>query len=161
MSIVIRPYHSNDFQFIRDMFYESLFVPEGQQPFDRNILDNPELRKYLENFGQPADYGFVAIEDDRCIGAIWSRFFSPEDPGYGFVNAEFPEFGIAILSKYRNQGVGGRLIQKLIGHLKSKSINGVSLSVDARNPALRLYQRMGFTEFQKDGDSITMVKRWS
>jgi len=160
MAIVIRPYRHSDIPFLKEMFYQSLFVPKDQPPFDKSVLDKPGLKKYLENWGRPTDYGFVAIDQEQCIGAIWSRFFTSADPGYGFVKSEYPELGIALISKYRNKGIGSQLIQDLLDHLKQNKVDGVSLSVDARNPAFRLYKRLGFTETKKDGDSMTMVKHW-
>jgi ribosomal protein S18 acetylase RimI-like enzyme len=56
---------------------------------------------------------------------------------------EIPELSIAILSEYRARGVGTELLLHLFEHLKSR-YPAIYLSVSLENPALRLYQRLGF-----------------
>ena len=58
------------------------------------------------------------------------------------------EFGIIVGEKFRNQGVGTQLLKHL-SHLARErfSIELLHLQVYAENPARRLYERLGFTEF--------------
>lgn len=41
MNYTIRQIMEQDVPFVWDMLYESLFVPEGAKPFDREILQDP------------------------------------------------------------------------------------------------------------------------
>ncbi|WCN19503.1 GNAT family N-acetyltransferase [Marinomonas mediterranea MMB-1] len=50
---------------------------------------------------------------------------------------------IALLSKYRGQGIGGRLISYLLERAKKES-KKVSIHVEQNNPAKNLYIRLGF-----------------
>lgn len=47
---------------------------------------------------------------------------------------------IATHKKYRGQGIGKQLMQKVI----NKASGGIALHVDPDNPARRLYERLGF-----------------
>jgi len=44
----------------------------------------------------------------------------------------------------------------MLEELKNNGVGAVSLSVDHRNPAIRLYSRFGFLPVRRDGTSITM-----
>ena len=58
------------------------------------------------------------------------------------------EFGIIVGEKYRGQGIGTDLLRNLI-HLAKENfrIELLHLQVYQENPAIHLYERMGFTEF--------------
>ena len=143
------------------MFYQSLFVPSGQEPFSPEIVDRPELLKYHHNWGRVGDVA-VVIENHKTvslIGAAWVRLYPPDDPGYGFVQGDIPELSIALKPEYRGRGLGTRLIEALFEALKKQDFKGVSLSVDRRNPAIRLYQKLGF-EIVVDQQNPTMLLEW-
>lgn len=141
------------------MLYQSLYVPVGSAPFDRSILDQPEIAQYVKDWGRPNDSGFVAVDDrDQPIGAIWLRLFSVEEKGFGYVNDQTPELGMAVLPEYRGQGVGTSLLSRLIEWAEDHYEN-ISLSVASENPARRLYERHGFIAIGKHGDSVTMMAR--
>lgn len=154
---VIKSMRPSEYPFLRKMFYTSLFVPPGESPFPRSILEKPGLAKYLTNWGRPNDICFIAYIEEEPIGAIWSRFFSRENMGYGFISENIPEVGIAVKATYRNCGVGGELITKLINEATERAYSGLSLSVDYRNSAIRLYQRFGFNIIKEEGSARTMV----
>jgi SAM-dependent methyltransferase len=148
--IRIRAATPDDGSFITDMQYEALFVPPGACPFPRSIVDEPDLARYHAGFGSVAsDVGRIAVgADGEPIGAAWAR----QVAGYGFVDAETPELGIAVVPDRRGSGVGGALLESLLD-----AVPRLSLSVDRRNPAIRLYERVGFEVVRADGDSIVML----
>ena len=43
MDIIYRQISEDDYSFVRQMLYEALFVPEGEKPFPKNIIDLPEI----------------------------------------------------------------------------------------------------------------------
>jgi len=58
------------------------------------------------------------------------------------------EFGIIVGPAYRNQGIGGYLLNSLLHFAKEQfDIELIHLQVYAENPAIRLYKRFGFREF--------------
>jgi RimJ/RimL family protein N-acetyltransferase len=65
-------------------------------------------------------------------------------PGYGFVDESTPELGIAVSPEVRGRGIGRALLASLIEHARAAQLPALSLSVESDNPALRLYERLGF-----------------
>ena len=57
---------------------------------------------------------------------------------------------IAVLTEYRNAGVGSRLIQDLMKEATSAG-KPIQLHVLASSPAVRLYERLGFRSIGDDG----------
>jgi ribosomal protein S18 acetylase RimI-like enzyme len=62
---------------------------------------------------------------------------------------------IALLAAYRNRGIGTRLIEELFDNC-SRSECALNLNVLRGNPAMRLYQRLGFQEIGADAMYIQM-----
>ena len=162
MGHAIRQLSPSDQQFLREMLYQSLHVPEGSPPFPRDVIDRPEIAKYVSAWGRAGDMGFAAVdvESGEPIGAAWLRLLTGDERGYGYVDDETPELGMAVLPEYRGRGVGSALL----GHLLAAAVGvyrSVCLSVSADNPAVRLYVRAGFERVCERGDSLTMVRRLS
>lgn len=159
MQYTIRPVTLHDIPFLWDMLYESLFVPEGGEPFSRDILQDPYISKYVEGWGREGDFGFIAVTPEgEPIGSITARFFSEENQGFGYAGNDTPELGMAILPQYRGRGIGTSLIKHLFEEAKTRNISKLSLSVAPDNEAaMKLYQRFGFKEIGMVGTSLTMV----
>lgn len=161
MSYTIRPLSQNDIPFMWEMLYESLFVPEGQQPFNKEILKDPLISKYVEGWGREGDFGFIAINNDgKPMGSITARSFKESNKGFGYIDADVPELGMALLEDFRGKGIGTALLEHLFNEAKQRGIKRLSLSVDPGNvAAVKLYQRFGFEDVGMVGTSITMVAR--
>ncbi|WP_160036944.1 GNAT family N-acetyltransferase [Paenibacillus sp. An7] len=159
MRYSIRPVTEQDVPFLWDMLYESLYVPEGKEPFNRNVIKEPFLSKYVEDWGREGDLGYIAVNDEGLpLGSITARFFNEDNKGFGFVGNDVPELGIALKEEYRGIGIGKALLQMLIDVLKEKEIKKVSLSVAPDNiAAMKLYQGFGFKEVGMVDTSVTMV----
>lgn len=157
--IQIRPALSSDQTFLEDMLYQSLYVPEGHEPFPRDIVQRPELAKYVEHWGKAGDIVLIAVDSkkDLPVGAIWLRLLKGSQKGYGYVNDETPEVGIAVMPEYRGQGIGTHLFVQLF-EAAGLLYDTISLSVSKGNPARKLYEYLGFEVFAEDETSITMLK---
>ncbi len=154
MNPTIRNAAASDEAFLREMLYVALFVPPDRPPFAPDVVDQPELARYVDGFGtRGGDVGFIAELDGRPVGAAWVRQLTDADPGYGFVDAATPELSIAVSEEHRRRHVGTTLMEALLA-----TVPRCSLSVDRRNPAARLYERLGFVIVTIDGDSQTMVR---
>lgn len=160
---LVRPATADDLPFLQQMLYEAAFWnAEAERPPLRQAINDPAIRHYLEGFRKPGDFGLVAESEERePIGAAWFRFFSSEDPGYGYVADDVPEVTIAVVPKWRGKGLGGRLLQELLACAHEAGLGRVSLSVSPANPARHLYTRLGFTRTGYSGDSETMVAELS
>ncbi len=157
--VVIRPFSITDITFLEEMLYEALYVPYGEDPFPKSILKSPEISKYIQNWGSSSyDIALIAVLDHEKVGAIWGRQFTEENRGYGFVDGDTPEISLAVIEEYRSKGVGTRLMKGIESTYLKLGVKKLSLSVDRRNPAFGLYQRLGFRHIEYTGTSVTMLK---
>ncbi len=154
----LRPAGLADLGFLTEMLYQSIFVPPGEPPPARTILDEPRIAHCLHEWGRIGDFALVAECGERLAGAAWLRFMPSDHPGFGYVAEDVPEIGIALEPWARGQVVGTRLLAGLGAHARSAGIRALSLSVDPRNPAPRLYQRLGWTKVGAVDGSWTMLK---
>ena len=152
---VVRRATAADVEFLREMLYLALFVPPGAAPFPADVIDTPDLARIVDGYGTAAgDAGWVVESDGgELLGAAWVRRFTGDAPGFGYVDDVTPELSIAVRAMDRGRGVGTILLRELIDE-----VGRVCLSVDVRNPAMRLYARLGFVEVRLDGFSATMLR---
>ncbi len=155
---------ASDRLFLEQMLQLSVFNPKDAAPLEPNLIySDPQLLPYHENWGQSAeDFGFIAIRqhDNKPLGAAWIRQFCVTAPGYGLVADNTPELRMALLPKYRSQGLGAQLLARLITHAHKKRYSGLIGCVDVRNPAYNFYERMGFEPVTTNGKLITMRYRF-
>jgi ribosomal protein S18 acetylase RimI-like enzyme len=143
----IYPLKPEDEPFLWEMLFEAAHLAEDGETSVQAAMNNPQLAKYVRNWGQKNDLGFGAIdlETQQKIGAVWLRLFPNTDRGYGYINDRIPELAIAILPPYRGQGIGTRLLLHLLNTVKDLYPT-ISLSVRTDNPVLQLYRRLGFQD---------------
>lgn len=157
MSIRLRSLTASDGAVLRDYLYEALFVPDGAPPLPRQLIDRPEVARYVAGWGRAGDAGWLALESasGSDVGAAWLRLWQADDTGYGFVDLDTPELSVAVRPGWRGQGVGTRLLERLLREADLR-YGAISLSVSKTNPAARLYRRLGFEVHAEPGDSLTM-----
>jgi ribosomal protein S18 acetylase RimI-like enzyme len=158
---VIRPVEKSDEPFLWETLYHALYVPEGSPPFPREIVNEPEIAKYVSGWGKSGDLGFVLIDEASRlpVGAVWARLFESKSPGYGYVDDTIPELSIALLPGYRNLGLGTQLLRHMLEEAAGQ-FSGLSLSVSSENPARRLYERLGFSIIEVNGSSLKMLLKF-
>lgn len=154
----IRSAQSDDELFLREMLLETLRSEDDGETYTLESLEEPRIALYVKGWGsKEGDLGFIAeTADGQKLGAIWSRLFTAEEPGYGFVDEETPEIAIAMLAKSRGLGVGTALLDKLVSECRT-NYRSISLSVAPNNPAKRLYERFGFKVVGYDDDHPVML----
>ena len=157
--VEIRELKPGEYEFLREMLYEAIYFADENQKLPKSIVFEPQLSKYIDNFGRKGDLAFVIVVENELVGAIWVRLFPESYQSYGFFDEETPELSMAIKENYRNRGFGTRLLKKLLEALKTNGFEKVSLSVDKRNRALDLYQRIGFETVSERKTSLTMLKK--
>jgi ribosomal protein S18 acetylase RimI-like enzyme len=155
----IRPISLEDEPFLWEMLYQAIFVPEGSPAPSREIINSPELARYVLHWGQPGDLGLLAAETStqQPLGAVWLRRFTKDNRGYGYLGDDTPELSIALRTAYRGKGLGTRLLSALFVAAQN-TYQAISLSVSVDNPAARLYQRLGFEIIRQEATSWTMKK---
>lgn len=161
MNILIRELEVSEINFLQDMLYKAIFVPVGNDPLPKSIVQRPELKKYYQNWGLENDLAFVAEKNGELIGIAWSRIFKASNKGYGFVDENTPEVSISVQPEHRNQGIGTRLLRSIIHETISRGTEKISLSTDKRNKAVNLYKREGFEVVKENDVDFIMVKSLS
>ncbi|HOT98391.1 MAG TPA: GNAT family N-acetyltransferase [bacterium] len=150
-----------DLDFLKGMLYQAaLWSPEQQTISLEELLNIPEITRILEDWpNREGDHAVIAVDaQNRPIGAAWYRFWSTDHHSFGFVDAETPELGIAIVKTWRSQGIGRALMQQLISDARARGIERLSLSVDSRNYAADFYKELGFRTVGESSGSWTMLK---
>ncbi|MEM7182108.1 MAG: GNAT family N-acetyltransferase [Spirochaetota bacterium] len=159
MQIKYRSVLAQDYLFLTEMLYQALFIPPGQKPFPKSVIETPELGKYIKDWGKQIwDVGFLATVNSKKIAATWGHAFHSSSPGYGYIDEHTPEITLAVQKEYRNQGIGRELLKRLLAEYKRLGCRQVSLSVSKQNPAKSLYVRFGFEVQREEGDSLVMCK---
>ena len=156
MQVCVRELRREEIPLLREFLYLSIYVPEGQPPLPREILDTPEFQVYVRNFGEePHDCALVAEAEGQVVGAAWARIM--ED--YGHLDEHTPSLAIALLPSCRGQGWGEQLLQSLLELLQARGESGVSLSVQRENRrAVNLYRKLGFAVAVDKGEEYVMRK---
>ncbi|MCF7911020.1 MAG: GNAT family N-acetyltransferase [Candidatus Cloacimonetes bacterium] len=112
------------------------------------------LHKHLDKFGDSKEaiseclgyamssgeakggYVLLALEKELIVGAVIMI-----STGMKYYIPEYFLVYIAVHREYRNQGLGGKLISRII----EMTDGDIALHVEYENPAKRLYERVGFT----------------
>jgi len=151
---VIRDMASEEAAFLQEMLYAALaWRPDVELPPKEWVLEHPQVVVFHKNWGRDGDTALVAEESGRLIGAVWYRHFTESEHGEGYVDDETPELAIAVVEGSRARGVGGSLMQQMHERARREGVARISLSVDAENPAKRLYARLGYVEYEL-GDGL-------
>lgn len=159
MTLTVRSATATDAPFLTEMLVAAAYWrADGPEGTVEDVVASPSLAHYIEGWPRPGDQGVVAL-DERPVGAAWMRYFSDDDPGFGFVDAATPEVGMGVLKDRRGRGVGGHLLTALIEVAREANLETLSLSVESDNYARRLYERVGFRTVSTVGDSVTMLLR--
>ena len=149
MSVVLRRGGAQDVRFLRDMLHHAYYW--------RERVPGSLVSRYVRGWGRPGDTAVIALEGGFPVGAAWYRLFRAEEPGYGFVDEETPEFAIAVVPSKRGLGIGDELLKALLEKARAGGYKRLSLSVEPGNPARKLYERHGFDVVNEAPDAWTMV----
>ena len=152
--MILRKIEKNEIKLLREFLYEAIFIPEGVASPPRDIIDQPDLRLYYEGFGSgKADNAIVAEDDDKVVGAVWTRIMND----YGHVDDDTPSFAISLYKEYRGQGVGTELMKEMLELLKSQGYEKASLAVQKANYAVRMYRKVGFEVIDENDEEFIML----
>lgn len=140
-------------------------VEVGIGPISPATAQQSPFGKYLVDWGRPGDAGVMAVDAlGQRVGAAWYRLFPADHPAYGFIAPDVPELSIRVLGGYRQQGIGGALLDALECIARQQGYHALSLSVNRHNPARRLYARHHFRDagISLPADSsVTLLKSFA
>jgi ribosomal protein S18 acetylase RimI-like enzyme len=125
------------------LFYASHSNDEaGVEPSD--VKSNPDLTGYISGWHAAGRVGVIAEADGVGIGAAWLRMQGGDGSGGAvFGDPDMPELAVAVLPGYESRGLGTAMMARLIDDARAR-FPGIVLSSRADNPAVRLYERLGF-----------------
>jgi GNAT superfamily N-acetyltransferase len=149
---MIRKGSQSDVQFMRAMLGHAYHWHVADMETDI------PLSRYVERWGRPGDVVVIAAEGPNPVGAAWFRRFTAAEPGYGFVDESTPELTIAVVPSKRKHGLGQELLDALLERARAEGVQQISLSVEQGSPAVKFYERNGFTPAGEHGDALTMVR---
>ncbi len=151
---------TSDLAVIKRILYKATTWDSKPAPALEIVMEHPELVRYHHGWGRKGDVAVIANHGDEVVGGAMCRLFTEDDHGHGFIDESTPELGIAVWDGHRGKGLGGRLMDALEESAASRlGCHALSLSVNHGNPAVRLYERHGYTTVSEDESSLLMVKR--
>jgi len=151
MSITIREITKTEYPLLDNFLYTAIYLPPGEEPPPKEVIFDPKIYIYVDGFGdKPGDYGVVAEQNGKIIGAAWTRII----PAYGNIDDNTPELAISVLPEFRGQNIGTLLMTKLFELLGERGYKRTSLSVQKDNPAVRFYRRLGYVITEEKLDHV-------
>ena len=142
MTYTLRPASEEDFHFLYDLkvacLKEYVTATYG--------WDEAYQRRLFAKRFDPSAMQIIVV-DDRDVGQL-----SVEDSADELYIA-----GVYLLPAWQNQGLGTTVIENVLSTAAARE-KGVHLQVLRVNPALRLYERLGFTIFEETDTHFKM--RW-
>ena len=122
--IIIRGMNYKDLDQIVDIEKICFSLPWSKGAFENELLNELAYYQCAEDYGKIAGYmGMWRIIDECHIT------------------------NVAVLPEYRNKGIGGMLIKKMIEICRCSEISAMTLEVRKSNiPAINLYKKFGFVE---------------
>ena len=150
-TLCLRPMTEHDYPFLRTLYAstrEAELVPLGwsdaQQQQFLAMQFEAQHRHYQQHY---PDASFDLIEyDGTAIGRLYLEEWADQ----------WRVIDIALLPAYCGQGIGSRLLQEVMQRAATGG-KAVSIHVERHNPALRLYQRLGFVQVEEHGIYDLMV----
>lgn len=155
--MVIRKLQPQETKILEEMLYDAVFQPEQEPKLPREVIYQPDLYHYIEDFGKKDDRCLVAEMEGKIVGAVWTRILAGPVRGYGNVDGSTPEFAISINENFRGRGIGTRLMEEMIQFLREDGYAQASLSVAKDNYALNMYQKTGFQILEEKEDDYLML----
>ena len=158
MNIQLRPYTAEDQEFLYRLYSgtrrEEVAAwgwPREQQEAFLRMQWNAQQRSYAMMY--PGAEHSIILNDGEPIGRMLVMHGTEaKEAGDATVLVD-----IALLSSYRGQGIGGRLLQTLIEESDKERVP-VRLQVLKSNPARRLYERLGFQQTGEDAVYFQMER---
>ncbi len=144
-SISFRPITDDDRDFLQRVYSstrqeEMAIVPWNEQE-KRDFLKFQFTAQHTDYMKNYPDAKFqIILKDDEPIGRL---YLERRD-------SEFRIIDIALLPEYRGQGIGGALMREILDEAAAAN-KPVTIHVEKNNPAMQLYDRLGFEQIEDVG----------
>jgi len=137
MNITIRQIELDDIA----GFHAALSSVASEKKYLSTVESPPldRIREFVRNNIEQQYSQFVAVDSDTIVG--WADIVPLKRPSMNHVGSQ----GIGVLSAYRSQGIGDRLLKVTIAHAWQQGLQRLELEVFAGNvPAMNLYRKHGY-----------------
>lgn len=156
MRYIVRDMKEEEYPLLDEFLYQAIFIPKGAEPPQRDIIGQPELQVYVQNFGQQSgDSCLVADVGGEPVGAVWVRIMND----YGHIDDRTPSFAISLLPQYRGHGIGTALMRAMLSQLRENGVGQASLAVQKDNYAVKMYRKCGFEVVGENEQEYIMLCR--
>jgi ribosomal protein S18 acetylase RimI-like enzyme len=138
LNLVLRPAAQADLEILWRFLAIAAYEPNSEV-----VKLIPVVALHLSSWQRSCDFGVIAEQNGLAIGAAWARQFSKDEEPVFYVDDRTPEVSIGVTESYRGQGLGVSLMEALRSEANRRGV-GLCLTVRDSNPAIRLYERVGF-----------------
>lgn len=152
-TLTLRDETEQDIAFLKQLYAETRATEMAYFPWTDDQKNaflamqfDLQRRHYRENY--PNTEFAIILLDNNPVGRWYLQRRADN----------FHLIDISLLAEYRNQGIGRYLLKNLIagGQKEQKTVH---LHVETTNPALRLYQRLGFIAVEEYG--VHWLMKWN
>ncbi len=127
-----------------DSELEKIILLSPEALFDGTLGEvkptNEKIKHLIEPLLEKGSYYLIATENEQLmgwilVGAVKDQF---TDKMNGFI------YELFVLKEFRGNGFSKQLMKTALEHLRQDGHSEVRLSAFAGNPAIKLYEKMGF-----------------
>jgi ribosomal protein S18 acetylase RimI-like enzyme len=151
-AIALRPATSGDYHFMRLLYGSTREEEMKQFPFDelrkKEFLDQQFAAQYQHyQLHYPTCERNIIEKDGKPVGRLWIDEWRDQ----------IRLVDIALLPECRGSGIGSMLLDDVLARGRQAG-KPVTIHVEGFNPALRLYQRLGFEHVDTNG--VYYLMKW-
>lgn len=152
-AVTLRPATPRDYDFMRRLYHSTRAQEMLQFPFDETqkaeFLDQ-QFAAQFQHYGlhYPTCERNIIERDGEPVGRLWIDEWKDQ----------IRLVDIALMPEARGTGIGSLLLADVLERAR-KSAKPVTIHVEGFNPALRLYERLGFE--QVDTNGVYFLMRWT
>lgn len=152
-AVTLRAATSADYDFMRRLYHDTRAEEMKHFPFDevqKQAFLDQQFAAQFEHYGihYPSCERNIIERDGKPIGRLWLD--------------EWPDqirlVDIALMAEERGSGIGTQLVEGVLAR-GAASAKPVTIHVEGFNPALRLYQRLGFEHVDSNG--MYYLMKWT
>ena len=154
MPFLIQPSTPTDTPALWEMLTYAARMPDDVAANIAAAQADPFLQKYVEGWGKPGDLGVLAVDESgETVGAAWVRLLDHSFHARNHAADNIPELAIGVRPARRGQGIGTALMEALIAACRGR-FPALVLSVRLVNPAVHLYERLGFVTVEEIANRV-------